>query len=123
MTPAEQEQWEMDHILGLEVKVIQLQDQVNTMAATDQAAIHSLQTSLQNLQTQFANHSHTLTQYDPGHDCHASGQFWLTQYPSTQAQLTFLTIPGPCPGHPEYQGSTPARTYTEHVSLPVQGLN
>jgi hypothetical protein len=123
MTPAEQEQWEMDHIIGLEVKVIQLQDQVNTMAATDQAAIHTLQASLQTLQTQFANHSHTVSVTLPGHTCVALDTYYLNNASTHQNDFVSLYHTSACVGHPDWNGNTPNTAAGVHVSLPTQGAN
>jgi hypothetical protein len=119
MTPAEQEQWEMDHIIGLEVKVIQLQDQIKTMAATDQA----LQASLQTLQTQFANHSHVASVTLPGHTCEALDTYYINNAGTHQNDFVSLYHTSACVGHPDWNGNTPNTAAGVHVGLPIQGAN
>jgi|SRR5271165_2266820 len=123
MSPAEQEQWEMDHIIGLEVRVIQLQDQIKTMASSDQAEIQTLQTSLQTLQTQFANHSHVASVTLPGHTCVALDTYYLNNASTHQNDFVSLYHTSTCVGHPDWNGNTPNTAAGVHVGLPIQGAN
>ena len=113
MTPIEQLQLETSGILD-QVKNLQAQ------LKTDETTIHALQSSLQTLQTQFANHSHKVMNMVPGHVCTGINQFLVTQAGTGRQVQVGLEVVQAC-SNPKWNGSTPSSWEALNVSTPVEG--
>jgi len=113
LTPAQQIQVQF---AGLELEVQQLQTQLKS----DENSIHTLQSSLQTLQTQFANHSHKVMYLVPGHPCMGIDTFLVTDAATGQQRRISLQFAQPCT-NPKWDGATPSSWESLNVSTPVQG--
>ena len=113
LTPAQQIQVQF---AGLELEVQQLQTQLKS----DENSIHTLQSSLQTLQTQFANHSHKVMYLAPGHPCMGIDTFLVTDAATGKQRNVGLEFTEPC-SNPKWSEGVPAILQPLNVSTPVQG--
>jgi len=109
-------------IMGLQSEVKALKGLVASLqgqAVSDQAAMRALQTSLTGLQTQFANHYHTLTVLTGGGLSSGGwGIFDVTEHggPTITVGLKFTCVPGADPRC----ANLPKSSYAETTSKPLQ---
>jgi hypothetical protein len=118
-----QEQVQMQFLgVGLQLKALQQQVQtLQNQAASDRATIQSLTTSLQNLQAQFANHSHKVSHLVNGSPCGFITTFNLTDAAGNHYNDNPVFVRQACQGHPEWGGTHPNYTEVLQVGTPVQG--
>lgn len=113
LTPAQQIQVQF---AGVELEVQLLQTQLKS----DENSIHTLQSSLQTLQTQFANHSHKVMYLVPGHPCMGIDTFLVTDAATGKQRNLGLEFTEPC-SNPKWNGAIPDSWQALNVSTPVQG--
>lgn len=113
LTPAQQ--------LQLQFAGVQLEVQtLETQLRSDENSIHTLQSSLQALQTQFANHSHKVSYFVPGHPCMGIDTFLVTDAATGKQRNLALEFIEPC-SNPKWSEGVPGTLQPLNVSTPVQG--
>jgi hypothetical protein len=107
----------------LQLQAAGLQDEVNSLQAQlkgDEGTIRALQSSLQTLQTTFANHSHKVVIEIPGHLCTGLDTFIVTDAATGNPRRVSLQFAQACT-NPKWDGATPNSFESLSVSTPIQG--